>query len=75
MAGGDFSLAKPRPSGPPYFSRNQIAQALGFLEEYGGIVAALILGTLGFVLYKKIFASDDLAPEDSEASSPGEAES
>ena len=28
MAGGDFSLAKPRPSGPPYFSRNQIAQAL-----------------------------------------------
>ena len=61
--------------GVGYAMRNQIAQALGFLEEYGGIVAALILGTLGFVLYKKIFASDDLAPEDSEASSPGEAES
>ncbi len=28
MAGGDFSLPKPRISGPPFFSRNQIAQAL-----------------------------------------------
>ena len=28
MAGGDFSLPKARPSGPPYFSRNQIAAAL-----------------------------------------------
>ena len=28
MAGGDFTLAKPRPTGPPFFSRNQIAQAL-----------------------------------------------
>ena len=28
MAGGNFSLPKPRPSGPPYFSRNQIAAAL-----------------------------------------------
>ena len=28
MAGGAFVLPKPRPSGPPYFSRNQVAQAL-----------------------------------------------
>ena len=28
MAGGDFSLPKARPNGPPYFSRNQIAGAL-----------------------------------------------
>ena len=28
MAGGDFSLPKARPIGPPYFSRNQIAAAL-----------------------------------------------
>jgi len=28
MAGGDFSLPKARPNGPPYFSRNQIAAAL-----------------------------------------------
>ena len=28
MAGGTFSLPKPRPNGPPYFSRNQIAAAL-----------------------------------------------
>ena len=28
MAGSDFTLAKPRPTGPPFFSRNQIAQAL-----------------------------------------------
>ena len=44
--------------------RNQIAQALGFLEEYGGIVAALILATLGFVLYRKLFAADDSSSED-----------
>jgi len=28
MAGGAFVLPKARPSGPPYFSRNQVAQAL-----------------------------------------------
>lgn len=28
MAGNGFSLPKPRPSGPPYFSRNQVANAL-----------------------------------------------
>jgi len=28
MAGGNFSLPKARPSGPPFFSRNQIAAAL-----------------------------------------------
>ena len=28
MAGGEFSLPKARPSGPPFFSRNQIAAAL-----------------------------------------------
>ena len=28
MAGTGFSLPKPRPSGPPYFSRNQVANAL-----------------------------------------------
>ena len=28
MAGGAFVLPKPRPRGPPYFSRNQVAQAL-----------------------------------------------
>ena len=28
MAGGGFSLPKARPSGPPYFSRNQVAKAL-----------------------------------------------
>lgn len=28
MAGGGFSLPKARPSGPPYFSRNQVANAL-----------------------------------------------
>ncbi len=28
MAGNDFSLPKPRPNGPPFFSRNQIAAAL-----------------------------------------------
>ena len=35
MAGGDFSLPKARPSGPPYFSRNQIAAAL---HQVAGIV-------------------------------------
>ena len=35
-----------------------------FSEEYGGIVAALILATLGFVLYRKLFASDDPSPEE-----------
>ena len=28
MAGGSFALPKPRPSGPPYFSRNQVANVL-----------------------------------------------
>jgi DNA polymerase (family 10) len=28
MAGGSFSLPKPRPTGPPYFSRNQVANVL-----------------------------------------------
>ena len=28
MAGGAFVLPKAHPSGPPYFSRNQVAQAL-----------------------------------------------
>lgn len=28
MAGGTFALPKPRPNGPPYFSRNQIANVL-----------------------------------------------
>ena len=28
MAGGSFSLPKPRPNGPPFFSRNQIANVL-----------------------------------------------
>jgi DNA polymerase (family 10) len=28
MAGSSFSIPKPRPSGPPYFSRNQVAQML-----------------------------------------------
>ena len=28
MAGGSFTLPKPRPNGPPYFSRNQVANAL-----------------------------------------------
>ncbi len=28
MAGGSFALPKPRPTGPPYFSRNQVANAL-----------------------------------------------
>ena len=28
MAGGSFSLPKPRPNGPPYFSRNQVANVL-----------------------------------------------
>ena len=28
MAGGTFALPKPRPSGPPYFSRNQVANVL-----------------------------------------------
>lgn len=28
MAGGAFVLPKARPNGPPYFSRNQVAQAL-----------------------------------------------
>ncbi len=28
MAGSDFALPKPRPNGPPFFSRNQIAAAL-----------------------------------------------
>ena len=48
--------------GVGYAMRNQIAQALGFLEEYGGMVAALILATLGFVLYRKLFAADDSEP-------------
>jgi len=45
--------------GVGYAMRNQIAQALDFLNEYGGIVAILILTTLGFVVYRKIFASED----------------
>ncbi|MDB4604954.1 helix-hairpin-helix domain-containing protein [bacterium] len=28
MAGGSFALPKPRPKGPPYFSRNQVANVL-----------------------------------------------
>lgn len=28
MAGGSFSLPKPRPNGPPFFSRNQVANVL-----------------------------------------------
>ena len=28
MAGGGFSLPRPRPNGPPYFGRNQVASAL-----------------------------------------------
>ena len=28
MAGGSFALPKPRPSGPPFFSRNQVANVL-----------------------------------------------
>ena len=28
MAGGSFALPKPRPNGPPYFSRNQVANVL-----------------------------------------------
>jgi len=28
MAGGSFSLPSPRPNGPPYFSRNQVANVL-----------------------------------------------
>ena len=28
MAGGSFTLPKPRPNGPPFFSRNQVANAL-----------------------------------------------
>ena len=28
MAGGSWSLAKPRKNGPPYFSRNQVSTAL-----------------------------------------------
>ena len=38
-----------------YAMRHQIAQALGFLEEYGVPVAALILAVLAWVLYRKIF--------------------
>ena len=56
--------------GVGYAMRNQIAQALGFLEEYGGIVAALILATLGFVLYRKLFASDDSVGDEPEPPSP-----
>ncbi|MBT6176111.1 MAG: hypothetical protein HOI23_02620 [Deltaproteobacteria bacterium] len=56
-------LTLPIQLGVGYIMRDQIAQALGFLEEYGGIVAALILATLGFVLYRKLFASDS-TPQD-----------
>ncbi|RJU91006.1 MAG: hypothetical protein DWC07_02165, partial [Candidatus Poseidoniales archaeon] len=28
MAGGSFVLPKPRPNGPPFFSRNQVANVL-----------------------------------------------
>ena len=28
MAGGTFALPKPRPNGPPFFSRNQVANVL-----------------------------------------------
>ena len=28
MAGGSFALPKPRPNGPPFFSRNQVANVL-----------------------------------------------
>ena len=60
--GACFTL--PVQMGVGYLMRHQIAQALGFLEEYGGIVAALILATLGFVLYRKLFAADDSSSED-----------
>lgn len=56
--------------GVGYAMRHQITQALGFLEEYGSIVALLILGTLGFVLYRKLFGSADSSSEDP----PGKAE-
>ena len=49
--------------GVGYAMRNQIAQALDFLNEYGGIVAVLILGTLGFVLYRKLFSSDKVSED------------
>ena len=49
--------------GVGYAMRNQIAQALEFLNEYGGIVAVLILGTLGFVLYRKIFSSNGVSED------------
>jgi membrane protein DedA with SNARE-associated domain len=49
--------------GVGYAMRNQIAQALGFLNEYGGIVAVLILATLGFVLYRKIFATKGVSED------------
>ena len=55
-------ISLPVQLGVGYAMRNQIAMALQFLEDYGGFVAAAILGLVVFTLYRKL-SSDDDEPE------------